>query len=70
MNRTELFINGQPAVQGMRVTTSRNETGTLDFWHSPHKPSSSGKVYVTINGTQWEYYPSVIGGEFRVPQTQ
>lgn len=69
MNRTELFINGQPAVAGMKVITFDGEEGKLDFWGPPHKPSSTGRVYVTLDGcsSQSEFFPSVIGGEFREP---
>lgn len=69
MNRTELFVHDQPAVAGMKVITSRGEEGKLDFWRSPHKPSSTGRVYITLDGcsSQSEFFPSVIGGEFREP---
>lgn len=61
----DLIINGKPAVKGQEVTTFRGETGILTGWSEPHKPSSSGKVYVKTSG-DWDnmWYPEVINGKF------
>lgn len=63
----KLLINGQNAEAGMEVETFRKEKGILLYWREPHKPSSSGHVYVLLNGenTEREFYPGVIGGKFR-----
>jgi len=50
---------------GDSVQTFRGERGILTGFTEPHKPSSTGKVYVNTGGdfdNQW--YPSVIGGQF------
>ena len=61
-----LIINGKAAEVGMEVKTFRGEKGILLYWREPHKSSSSGHVYVLLNGedTEREFYPSVIGGKF------
>ena len=55
-----LRIKGEPAKVGQEVTMHNGEVGILEGWREPHKPSSTGRVYV--NGR--EYFPSVIGGKF------
>ena len=55
-----LMINGKPAEIGQEVTMHSGEVGILEGWREPHKPSSTGRVYVNGN----EYFPSVIGGKF------
>jgi hypothetical protein len=60
----KLYINDKPAVKGQEVTTFRGEKLTLTGWREPHKPSSTGRVFVTGNYVG-EFFPSVIGGEFR-----
>ena len=61
-----LYINDEPAQIGEAYTTFRGEPVTLLHIQEPHKPSSSGKVYVQFkNGATGEYYPSVIGGKWR-----
>ena len=54
---------GLEVKEGDKVTTFRDEIGTLVSFAEPHKPSSSGKVYVQFDGLDYrrEFYPSVIG---------
>jgi hypothetical protein len=63
----KLYINGNPAVKGQKVTTFRGEKLILTGWREPHKPSSTGRVFVKgeKNEFEGEYFPSVVGGEFR-----
>ena len=64
----ELYIRGKLAIKGQTVTTFRGEDLILVGWREPHKPSSSGHVYVKENiedKSYCEYYPSVVGGEFK-----
>lgn len=61
-----LYINDEPAFIGEKYTTFRGLTVTLLEIREPHKPSSSGKVYLQFeNGAVGEYYPNVIGGKWR-----
>lgn len=46
---------------GDEVTTFRGEKFILDSIVEPHKPSSTGKVYVTGDDFRRGFYPSVIG---------
>ena len=51
---------------GDLVETFRGERGVLQGFTPPHKPSSTGKVYVLVDGSNFQnqWYPSVIGCEF------
>lgn len=62
-----LYVRGVPAETGMEVTMNNSEKGKLVDWRRPHKPSSTGRVYVSVeNSTSVrEYFPSVIGAEWR-----
>ena len=61
----KLTIKGKEATVGMVVTDFRGEKAKLLSWTEPHKPSSSGRVYVELeSGIKMEYFPSVYGGEF------
>ena len=61
-----LFINDKQAFIGEKYTTFRGLTVTLLDIREPHKPSSSGRVYLQFeNGAVGEYYPAVIGGIWR-----
>lgn len=61
-----LYINDKQAFIGEKYTTFRGLTVTLLDMREPHKPSSSGKVYLQFeNGAVGEYYPNVIGGVWR-----
>ena len=68
-----LIINGQEAVKGMEVTTFRGETYVLTDWRAPNEKfgGMNGKVYCKTKEAYeansmygYEWYPSVIGGEF------
>jgi hypothetical protein len=39
-------------------------TAVVKSWTEPHKPSSTGRVYVERDGQRMEYFPRVIGAEF------
>jgi hypothetical protein len=62
----KLMINGQPARVGMGVEDFRGNKYILTGWREPHKPSSTGRVYVKESPDDFasEYFPSVVGGEF------
>ena len=49
---------------GDLVKTFRSEYGILKHFTIPHKPGSTGRVCVELNGLQQEWYPSVIGCKF------
>lgn len=56
----------RPLNEGDRVTTFRGERVTLRGGHPPHKPESSGRIYVSENGRdEFTYYPGVIDAEWR-----
>jgi hypothetical protein len=63
----KLFIGEKEATEEMSVVTSKGHSGILNSWREPHKPSSTGRVYVTLDGetSQSEFFPGVIGAEFR-----
>jgi hypothetical protein len=60
-----LYINGEPAVIGKVYESFRGEKMKLLGAVEPHKPGSTGRVIVGEHGSKSEYYPSVIGGEWR-----
>jgi len=62
----KLYINGKEAVKGQEVVTSSGEKAILVGWREPHKPSSSGHVYIKEieTGYEREYYAGVINGKF------
>ena len=49
---------------GDEVTLSDGTIAKVHYFRPPHKPSSSGKVTVALDGTTQEYYVSVIGAEW------
>jgi hypothetical protein len=57
---------GQDVRAGDLVTTRDGEEFRLDFYREPHKPSSTGRVYITptAGGGQLELFPSVIGAKW------
>lgn len=61
-----LNIKGKLATIGQEVTTFKDEKGILVGIDKPLLPSSTGKVYVELEGGTWTrtFYPSVIGGEW------
>ena len=58
--------SGEEVKVGDVVETSRGEKCTVKYFRPPHKPSSSGKVTVQLEGHEHcsEYYVSVIGAEW------
>lgn len=52
--------------EGDTVTTTDGKQGILKTARYPHKPSSSGKVFVKFSDTDFcrEFFPSVIDAEF------
>gem|GEM_PF-5243096 len=64
----KLYINGETAYEGMKVKTFRGEPATFLSWYTPGTRSggSGGRVYIEEDdGHRGEYFPSVVGGEFR-----
>ena len=57
---------GQEDKDGEEVTTERGTLMKVISFSKPHKPSSSGKVFVEVVNDNWkqEYYVSVIGAEW------
>jgi len=57
---------GEPVKAGDLVSAQDGELFRLDFYREPHKPSSTGRVYVTRldGGRQRELFPSVIGAKW------
>lgn len=66
----KLYIGSTQVTPGMRVTTSNGEKGTIESFSAPHKPSSTGRVYVHIHGESKyarEYFPNVIDADWKFP---
>lgn len=57
---------GDPVMAGDLVSSQDGELFRLDFYREPHKPSSTGRVYVTptAGGCQREFFPSVVGAKW------
>lgn len=54
-----------PVLKGEVHGTSRGEEVIVTGGRSPHKPSSTGKIWVKYkDGYTLEYYPSVIGARW------
>jgi hypothetical protein len=60
--RHKLISNGTGnAVNvGDRIMTFRGETGTLMGFQAPLTPQSTGRVTVSLDGFEQNFYPSVI----------
>jgi hypothetical protein len=56
---------GEQLSRGDKVETFRGERGRLQDFRAPHKPSSSGRIWVKIGDYVAEFFPSVINAEFR-----
>jgi hypothetical protein len=52
---------GEPVALDSELTDFRGDTATLVSARPPHKPASSGFVYVETEDDRAEYYPSVFG---------
>jgi hypothetical protein len=57
---------GAPAKLGDTVETFRGERAILLGIQEPHKPASTGRVYIQLDGSRAsrEFFPSVIGAEW------
>lgn len=57
---------GKKLEVGQKVTCFRGEEYTLTDAREPHKPSSTGRVYVRKEGAKYgrEFFPSVIGAKW------
>lgn len=57
---------GAPAKLGDIVETFRGERAVLLGIQQPHKPSSTGRVYIQLEGSRAsrEFFPSVINAEW------
>jgi hypothetical protein len=57
-----LRIRRRPAILGVAYFTKNNTPYWLEGIQKPHKPSSTGRVYVRdANGVRHEFFPNVIG---------
>ena len=52
--------DGMPVTVGQRLTTFRGEEVRVTGGSAPHKPSSTGRVRVTIDDGETEFFPGVI----------
>jgi hypothetical protein len=57
---------GAPAMLGDIVETFRGERAILLGIQQPHKPASTGRVYIQLDDSRAsrEFFPSVIGAEW------
>lgn len=51
---------GEPVKVGDTVSI-RGQRGTVTDINKPHKPSSTGRIYVKIGSLTHEFFPGVIG---------
>lgn len=69
MTKLKLFNSktGEQLKVGDRVKTFRGESATLLGMQEPQHAASTGRVFVKIDGTQYEssFFPGVIGAEWR-----
>ena len=51
---------------GMKVNTFRDEPAEVRAMYKPHHPSSTGRVVLQFpDGSQGEYFPSVINAQWK-----
>jgi hypothetical protein len=57
---------GEPVRLGDHVETFRGERAILLGMSEPHKPSSTGRVYIQLEESKAsrEFFPSVIGADW------
>lgn len=55
---------GKEVQLGDAVTTSRGDKAIVRDIVKPHKPASTGRVEIEIDGGNALFYPSVIGAEW------
>jgi hypothetical protein len=63
-----LLVNkktGRPLSIGARVTDFRGDPMRLLGGAAPHKPESTGRIYVISDGVEHSFYPGVIDAEWR-----
>lgn len=59
----------QCVARGDQARTSKGSLVTISGGRAPHKPSSTGKVWVThFGGHMAEYYPRVVGCKWADPK--
>jgi hypothetical protein len=66
-NQTMMLVNattGMPVHVGDVARTFRGEVVTVLGGSPPHKPESTGRVQVEIDGHDMEYYPGVIDAKW------
>lgn len=51
-------------VQRGDAVTLRGGRAVIKGWCMPHKPGSTGRIYVTYNGIEQEFFPNVGGCEW------
>jgi hypothetical protein len=57
---------GKELKPGDKVVTFRGDEMTFKSGREPHKPSSTGRVYLTDSeGHEHEFFPGVIGASFQ-----
>ena len=66
----QLFHNdsNMPVTPGDTVNSSKGQECTVSMYlgQPPHKPSSTGRIFVTLpDGSEMSYYPSVFNCEWR-----
>jgi hypothetical protein len=66
-----LVIDNKKVEVGQEVTSFRGEKYILTGWKEPHKPSSTGRVYLKLkDGSTFEFYPEVINAKFIIETTE
>ena len=70
--RTLLVVEGThtEVKRGNTFRTFRGERMRVTGWEAPHKPSSTGRIYVEgyFTGHSHSFFPSVCGLEFIDPE--
>lgn len=56
---------GEPVRVGDKAKTFRGKRVTVTGMREPHKPSSTGRVYVKEGAHEAQYFPSVIGASWK-----
>ena len=61
----KLFIGEEEVKIGVQAKTFKGEDCTVVGMREPHKPGSTGRVIVKLNGNEREFFPGVIGAEWK-----
>jgi hypothetical protein len=66
-NRILIYsATGLPVKHGDAVKTFRGESATVEGWHQPLTPESTGRVVLRIGECDpFPYYPGIIDAEWR-----